>query len=350
MKNYQPIDDVDATILKEMLRDPRTKFTKMAKKCGLSSPAIKSRFHNLEKSGLINGSITQINPKSYGYNCVAITRIKTHHLSNKEVHELITETPFTIRLPNITGNNIIVGFLVTKNTDELAQIVNELKSHPKIISVNADIWVEMKGMDLPENLVIDPKNEQLDFHKQVRQKKRDKFANSIRESKDKKTFLIEPFKLDKIDTEIIKLLLNDARISFRKIAIRLKISPNNVITRYRELKKTVILSSSITLNLEKIGYMGMAFIRIKVSKGKIDDAFQKLRNTQNIIVCVKIVGQVDIIALAPFRTFEELNNLKEYISNIKNIFEVRIRIEKAYDKWPVNTISELILKNIKNPE
>ena len=63
MKNQQPIDDIDATILKEMLRNPRTKFTKIAKECGLSAPAIKNRFQNLEKSGIINGSITQINPK-----------------------------------------------------------------------------------------------------------------------------------------------------------------------------------------------------------------------------------------------------------------------------------------------
>jgi DNA-binding Lrp family transcriptional regulator len=92
--------------------------------------------------------------------------------------------------------------------------------------------------------------------------------------------------------------------------------------------------------------MGIGFMRIKVSKGRVDEAFQELLQTPNVIVCIKILGQADIIALAPFKNFDELNDLKEQISKMPNVCEVRLRIEKAYSRWPVNRISELIAEKL----
>lgn len=348
--NEPVIDNVDVTLLKALLRDPRTTFTEIAKTCGLSTTAIKNRFHNLEKSGIINGSITQINPKSLGYNCVAITKIEMDHLNNHEVLEFLKDKPFAVRLPNITSSNIIVGFSVTKNTDELAHFVSRVKNHSQVKSVSTSIWVEMTHMDCPNNLVIKTTDEQKNLDKNLTQTKSNKVKRSVNQTQnkenEKQSLSAEHCELDTIDRAIIKILVKNARISFRKIAKDLEISPNNVIKRYGKLRKSTLPFSSITVNLEKLGYIGIGFMRIKVSHGKIDEPFHKLLETPNVIVCIKILGPDDIIAMAPFRNFDELNSLKEYISNIPNVCEVRLRIEKAYTKWPVNRISELIVEKM----
>ena len=343
------IDDIDVTILKELLRDPRTTYTELSKKCGISTPAIKNRFHNMEKSGIINGSMTQINPKSLGYNCVAVTKIEVTHPNNKEVLEFLKNQSIVVRLPNITSNNIIVGFVLARNTDELAKIVSILKNHPQIMSITTEIWVEMANMDHPENLVIKPTTETAPFDKQTIQTKNEttNIRTKSQNIENKKQFsAVERRELDSINRVMIKTLVTNSRVSFRNLAKDLEISPNNAIKRYKELRKSVLPFSSITVNLEKLGYIGVGFMRIKVSKGRVDEPFQKILLTPNIIVCIKILGQADIIAVAPFRNFDELNNLKEYISSIPNVWEVRLRIEKAYTKWPVNRISEVLAEKL----
>ena len=66
------IDDIDAKILKTLLKEPRTSFAQIAKDCRLSNTSIRNRFNLMKKSGIINGAIMQINPKSFGYDCIAL--------------------------------------------------------------------------------------------------------------------------------------------------------------------------------------------------------------------------------------------------------------------------------------
>ena len=70
--------------------------------------------------------------------------------------------------------------------------------------------------------------------------------------------------MDEIDVEIAKILTNDARISFRKIAEQLGISIKKVINRYEKMKKEFLPHSTITLDLEKLGFVGQAIFLIKI--------------------------------------------------------------------------------------
>ena len=45
--------------------------------------------------------------------------------------------------------------------------------------------------------------------------------------------------MDKIDLYIIEKLTNDARMSFRKIAGELKVSPDRAINRYQKIQEKV---------------------------------------------------------------------------------------------------------------
>jgi len=76
--------------------------------------------------------------------------------------------------------------------------------------------------------------------------------------------------MDETDAVIIKRMTQDARVSFRKIAKELGVSPDTVISRYKALqKKGIIRGSTVVLNPKKIGYKGMAAFMVDTSPTNI---------------------------------------------------------------------------------
>ena len=149
--------------------------------------------------------------------------------------------------------------------------------------------------------------------------------------------------MDKTDIEIAKILTNDARISFRKIAAQLGISTKKVIKRYEKMRKDFLPHSTITLDLEKLGFVGQAVFLIKISyENELDEVFQKIVQIPNIIVAIKSFGAFEILAIAPFENFDQLYKLNEEISNIDGIEKIEILFEKPFNKWPLNMYSHLL--------
>jgi DNA-binding Lrp family transcriptional regulator len=71
-------------------------------------------------------------------------------------------------------------------------------------------------------------------------------------------------------TEIAKILSQNSRAQFKKIAEQLNISTKTVINRYKRLRGHVLTLSTITVDLKKLGYNAIATLFMKaVNKSKI---------------------------------------------------------------------------------
>lgn len=140
--------------------------------------------------------------------------------------------------------------------------------------------------------------------------------------------------MDEVDLSIIKKLTEDARMSFRKIAKELGISPDTVINRYKRLqKKGVIRGSTVVINPKKIGYQGMAVFLIDASPSHIlaDEAttdssliLDKLIQMRNIIVATKTVGDNDLLAMGVAIDFEHLIKLRNDIAKIPGVKDLQV--------------------------
>lgn len=148
--------------------------------------------------------------------------------------------------------------------------------------------------------------------------------------------------MDKTDLFIIKRMTEDARVSFRKIARELKVSPDTIINRYRALQeKGVIQGSTVVINPEKIGYRGMAAFMIDVSPTHISaieptptessSILKKLIQMPNIIIATKTVGDHDLLAISVTRDFEHLIKIGDDIARIPGVKDLRMSfwVEKA---------------------
>lgn len=348
MNTGPKIDDVDVKIIKTLLNDPRASFTKIAKDCGLSTTSIRNRFNNLKRSGIINGAIMQVNPKSFGYSCISFAYVELVPKKQPEVLEFLKAQQFAINESQLTRRNGIVGFIVAKDTDDLSYIVKQIQRHPAIRSISTAIWIDMTHMDHPENLIVKSsdkllKSNAMQTMESARPVTLRARADVDLEQNTKKTSTSK--QMDKIDISIVKLLSKNARLSFRNIAEKLGISPNNVIKRYNALRKEILPFSSITVNVETIGYMGTGVIYLKVSsRHSVDETFCRILRVPNVIVAIKIFGHSDILILVPFRTLDELDDLTETLYGIPGVEEISTKVDKPFRKWPLNVITELILK------
>ena len=144
--------------------------------------------------------------------------------------------------------------------------------------------------------------------------------------------------LDETDIYIIRELVKDGQTPLLSIAKKLGISPETVRTRYRKLKKErTITHGSVTIDLSKLGYQGKVFLMITNApnhdKSKTIEAMKKIIT---IFIIAEVIGDFEIIAIAPVK---DMLNLKELVNKIKKIPGVnQVEITLINDTaFPVST-------------
>ena len=149
-------------------------------------------------------------------------------------------------------------------------------------------------------------------------------------------------KMDETDLLIIERLAKDARLSFRKIAKELGISPDTVITRYKTLQeKGVIRGSTVVINPAKIGYKGMAAFMIKSSLTQLvatevippesSSILEKVIKMPDIILATKTVGDHDLLAIGVIKDVEHLIATGDEIAKIPGVKDLNVSfwVEKS---------------------
>ena len=75
--------------------------------------------------------------------------------------------------------------------------------------------------------------------------------------------------LDDLDKNILSVLLDDSRLSYRQIAKKTGVSTATVMNRMKELEKEIIKKHTVILDYEKLGYDVEVMIEIRIAKGKL---------------------------------------------------------------------------------
>lgn len=144
--------------------------------------------------------------------------------------------------------------------------------------------------------------------------------------------------MDEMDLYILRELVKNGQIPLLTIAKKLGVSPETVRTRYIRLKNgKIIQHGSVTIDLSKLGYQGKVFLLITNAphhdKSKTIEAMKKIRN---IFMFGEIIGDFEIIAIAPVK---DMNSLKDLVNKVKKLPGVnQVEITLINDTtFPVNT-------------
>ena len=157
--------------------------------------------------------------------------------------------------------------------------------------------------------------------------------------------------MNEIDRRIMHELINDAQIPFRRIALKLGISPETVRKRYEKMKTEGIINQSmISVNLEKIGYSGLTFLMI--ASKDIAGTIAQLKKMKNIICVAKTTGDSDILVMAASRDIADLLSLVEGVKMLPNVETVEIFLRSLDAPFPASMITPgmafLLRKNSVN--
>jgi len=115
--------------------------------------------------------------------------------------------------------------------------------------------------------------------------------------------------VDDVDRKIIRLLQEDARKSFNKIAESLGIAVGTAYNRVKNLEdKGILKGYTIMLDSAKLGYGLTALILIEAEGRYLPEVENELAKLDEVVCIYDITGDYDIAVVARFRNRSNLNN------------------------------------------
>lgn len=115
--------------------------------------------------------------------------------------------------------------------------------------------------------------------------------------------------MDETDVKILRKLLSDARLSYRKIADQIGVSPPTVLARVKRLEDdNIVKFYSAILDHEKLGYDLTAIIEVTSVKGKISEVESHIAKFPNVCTVYDITGLTDMVVIAKFKNRTQLSN------------------------------------------
>ena len=130
--------------------------------------------------------------------------------------------------------------------------------------------------------------------------------------------------IDRIDKNILKLLLDNARISFLNIARSCNVSGAAIHQRIQKLKeKKIINGYHCSLNPKSLGYYTCAFIGLQInltSTSSHEDIFNRIKEIPEIVECHHVTGKYSLLIKIYSKNNEHLKQL--IIDKIQSIYEI----------------------------
>ena len=148
------IDATDVCIIRALQRDARTNFASISKECKVSTDTVSKRFNKLVETGVARGTTVLLNPKSFGYDCVASLGIRVEYPHVEDVVDFVQKIPEVVFCTSAMGTDNIFAISVLKNVGRLSQVKEYIQGHPKVKEVTTSIWVG--------NILLCPENFEFD--------------------------------------------------------------------------------------------------------------------------------------------------------------------------------------------
>lgn len=140
--------------------------------------------------------------------------------------------------------------------------------------------------------------------------------------------------IDAVDRKLLMEILRDSRVSLRRLAEEMNVSPATLHNRLlRLVQEGVIKGFTALIDYSKLGYSLTSVIMAKVDGKYLVEFEKEIANMDNVIAVYDIVGEYDVIVIAKFRSVEDLDSfLKNLLKNPK--------VERTHTSIVLNVVKE----------
>lgn len=301
------LDAYDKKILKVLLNNAREQISTIAKKVRLRRENVNYKINRLVKEGLIKEVITLFNEEGLGLShyVLFLELINLQEEAEKEILDYLKQTEYVSWIGINAGKWSLIFDIIIREKDDLDKIVNNfLNKFDKFIGDYTILNSKQVGY-YPEKMLG------LKASKGVSKK-------------------IENIKLDEIDIKILSILNENAWINYVKIAEKVRLTPNAVNNRIKNLeRKGIIIGYTISLDWKKLGWelYGLQLKIIKFENEINNKLISYFKENNRVIFYYKYLGgtwDYDIGIIV-----KDSEELREYINEFRAYFSDFVKISDA---------------------
>jgi len=133
--------------------------------------------------------------------------------------------------------------------------------------------------------------------------------------------------IDKKDKDILNVLLENSRLSYRRIAKKVKISVATAMHRVKALENEKIIKQySAILNYDTLGYDIPILIEVQVARGQLVEVERRLAQNPHVVAVYDITGGFDVVVIAKFKNRKQMDMFIKEIQTYDYILRTNTRL------------------------
>jgi Lrp/AsnC family transcriptional regulator, leucine-responsive regulatory protein len=122
------LDAVNRRLLAELQSDPRITMAALARRVGMSSPAVTERVQRMERTGVIRGYRLDVNPAALGLPVTAWVRVRPGLGQLSKIAELAVALPRISECHRISGEDCFLIKVHAPTIESLTETLDQLLS------------------------------------------------------------------------------------------------------------------------------------------------------------------------------------------------------------------------------
>jgi Lrp/AsnC family transcriptional regulator, leucine-responsive regulatory protein len=128
LQTFEPLDSISRRIIQELHADARLRTAELARRVGLSPPAVAERLRRLEDSGALRYR-AEVDPRALGYTISAIVRVSPSTRDLQVIPQIARGLPEVTECYRITGEDCYVMRVHLRSIEDLEPILDHFTPH-----------------------------------------------------------------------------------------------------------------------------------------------------------------------------------------------------------------------------
>jgi Lrp/AsnC family leucine-responsive transcriptional regulator len=146
----RPLDATNLRLLAELHGNPRLSMSELARRVGMSAPAVTERVQRLERDDVITGFRMDVDPAALGMPVTALVRIRPGPGQLAKVAETARQTPQVVECHRITGEDCFFLKVHAPSIGELEEVLDRfLLFGQTTTSIVVSTPVPLRALPLP---------------------------------------------------------------------------------------------------------------------------------------------------------------------------------------------------------
>lgn len=148
---HERLDEVNVRLLAELRAEPRITMSALARRVGMSAPAVTERVQRLRDSGVITGFRMDVDPAALGLPVTAYVRIRPAPGRLDRLAALARDTPQVSEGYRITGEDCFLLKVHAPTVEGLEAVLDRFLAHGQTVSsIVVSSPVPPRALPLPE--------------------------------------------------------------------------------------------------------------------------------------------------------------------------------------------------------